>query len=63
MEKITMPKQPMHKMSFNLPEKWWILMGKLAEREGCSKTEIIKRWIRGKCLYSDKQVVIKSTEE
>jgi len=48
-----MSKQPMHKMSFFLPEKWWIFMGQQAEREGCSRTEIIKRWIRGKCLKQD----------
>lgn len=58
-----MPKQPTKKISFNFPEKWVIIIDQFAEREGCSRTEIIKRWIRGKCLYSDKQVVIKSTME
>jgi hypothetical protein len=53
-----MAKKEYRKFSFNLPLKWATIIDSWADREGCSKTEIIKRWIRGHCLKSDVGVTI-----
>jgi len=43
-------KQTTKKISLNLPESWVKIVDYFAEREFTTRTQIIKNWIKEKCL-------------
>jgi metal-responsive CopG/Arc/MetJ family transcriptional regulator len=51
-----MEKQIYKKISFNLPEKWVHIIDENAKREYKSRTQIIKDWLRARCLRPERAI-------